>query len=165
MVEFFWYGCPHCYAFEPLLEAWAKSCRPTWPSAACRWASRRRTRCHQKLYYALEALGQLEHAAPQGVHRHPPAERQRLNNEADIAAFVTANGVDGAKFIERLQVASACSTKASQAKQLAEAYKIDGVPALGIQGRYFTSGSLAGSHERALAVADFLIAARAQGRA
>jgi len=48
-------------------------------------------------------------------------------------------------------------TKARQATQLTNAYKIDGVPALGIQGRYYTSGPLAGSNERSLLVADYLI--------
>ena len=47
--------------------------------------------------------------------------------------------------------------KAKQATQQAAAYKIDGVPAIGIQGRYYTSGSLAGTNEKALAVADFLV--------
>jgi hypothetical protein len=76
--------------------------------------------------------------------------------EADMVAFVSANGVDGAKFSEAFR-SFAVSTQATKARQLTDAYKIDGVPALGINGRFFTSGALAGSHERALAVADFLI--------
>ena len=69
---------------------------------------------------------------------------------------MTANGVDGAQFTSAFKSFSV-ATKASRAKQLSDAYKIDGVPALGINGRFYTSGSLAGSHERAFAVADFLI--------
>jgi thiol:disulfide interchange protein DsbA len=49
------------------------------------------------------------------------------------------------------------NTKAAQARRLAEAYKLDGVPAVGVQGRYYTSATLAGSHEQATTVADFLI--------
>ena len=86
------------------------------------------------------------------IHR----QNARLNNEADIVAFVTANGVDGARFTSAFKSFSV-ATKASRAKQLSDAYKIDGVPALGINGRFYTSGSLAGSHERAFAVADYLI--------
>ena len=71
-------------------------------------------------------------------------DRQRLDKPADIAAFMTKNGVDGAKFLDAYNCFSV-QTKARQATQLAQAYKIDGVPALGIQGRYFTSASLAGS--------------------
>jgi thiol:disulfide interchange protein DsbA len=69
---------------------------------------------------------------------------------------MTKNGVDGAKFLEYYNGFSV-QTKARQATQLAQAYKIDGVPAMGVQGKYSTSASLAGSHERALAVVDFLI--------
>jgi thiol:disulfide interchange protein DsbA len=83
-------------------------------------------------------------------------QRQRLDKEADIAAFMQANGVDGAKFIE-LYKSFSVQSKARQAQQLANSYKIEGVPALGVQGRYLTSGSMAGSNERALAVTDALV--------
>ena len=66
------------------------------------------------------------------------------------------NGVDGAKFSDAFN-SFGVQTKARQAKQLAEAYRIDGVPALGIQGRFYTSGTLAGNAERSLAVTDYLI--------
>ena len=82
--------------------------------------------------------------------------RGRLGSEAEIIAFASANGVDGAKLGEAMKSFSA-NTKANRAKQLADAYKIDGVPAIGINGRFYTSATLAGSHERAVAVADFLI--------
>jgi len=83
-------------------------------------------------------------------------DRQKLDKPAEIAAFMTKNGLDGAKFVEVMNSFSV-QTKARQAKQLAEAYKIDGVPALGVQGRFYTSGSLAGSPEQSLRVTDFLI--------
>ncbi|MDH5332147.1 MAG: thiol:disulfide interchange protein DsbA/DsbL, partial [Aquincola sp.] len=66
-------------------------------------------------------------------------------------------GGDGAKFVDAYK-SFGVATKVRQGKQLSEAYKIDGVPTLGIHGRFFTSGSLAGSHERSLVVADQLIA-------
>jgi thiol:disulfide interchange protein DsbA len=67
-----------------------------------------------------------------------------------------ANGIDGAKFIEQYKSFSVQS-KARQAQQLSQAYRIDGVPAMGVQGRYVTSGAQAGSNERALAVTDALV--------
>jgi thiol:disulfide interchange protein DsbA len=83
-------------------------------------------------------------------------QRLRLDKEADIVAFMSANGVDGAKFAEMFKSFSV-QTKVRQAQQLTQAYKVDGVPLLAVQGRYVTSGSLAGSNERALAVADALV--------
>ena len=108
-----------------------------------------------KIYYALEAAGQLE-AMHKRVFAAIHVQRQKLDKEADIAAFVKGAGGDDAKFLDAYK-SFGVATKLRQGKQLAEAYKIDGVPTLGIHGRWFTAGSLAGTHERALAVADQLI--------
>jgi thiol:disulfide interchange protein DsbA len=156
VVEFFSYGCPHCYSFEPLLETWVKKLpadvafrrvpaafNATWEGLA-------------KIFYALDATGQTE-ALHKRVFAAIHVQRQRLDKEADIAAFVKGAGGDDAKFLDAFK-SFGVATKLRQGKQLAEAYKIDGVPTLGIHGRWFTSGSLAGSHERALAVADQLVA-------
>jgi thiol:disulfide interchange protein DsbA len=93
---------------------------------------------HRKVFYA--------------IHN----ERLALDKPAEISAFVAKNGVDGAKFLDVFNSFSV-QTKARQAQQLSEAYKIDGVPALGVQGRFYTSGSLAGSNDRSLAVVDQLL--------
>ena len=155
VVEFFWYGCPHCFTLEPMLESWAKRLPPDVAFRQVPVGFSVPHQLHQKLYYALEELGALP-----ALHRRVFAalhqQNLRLNNEADITAFVGANGVDAAAFSAAFK-SFGVATKANRAKQLSEAYKIDGVPALGIQGRFYTSGSLAGSHERALAVTDFLI--------
>jgi thiol:disulfide interchange protein DsbA len=76
--------------------------------------------------------------------------------ESDMLAFMKANGVDGAKFSEAFKSFSV-ATKANVAKNLTNSYNVDGVPMLGIHGRFTTAPSMAGSHERALAVADFLV--------
>ena len=110
---------------------------------------------HQRLFYALEAMGQLE-----SMHKRIFAAmhngHQRLDKEADQVAFLKAQGVDTAKFSDHLK-SFTVQTKARQAKQLSEAYKIDGVPALGVHGRFLTSGSMTGDNARALAVVDFLV--------
>jgi len=155
VVEFFWYECSHCNAFEPQLEAWVKRLPADVYFRQVPVGFTARHQLTQKMFYALEDMGQL-----QALHRKIfvaiHVQNKRLNNEADILAFVTANGVDGAKFTESYR-SFQVNTQANRARQLSDAYKIDGVPALGINGRFFTSGALAGSHERALAVADFLI--------
>lgn len=155
VVEFFWYECPHCYAFDPSLEAWVKKLPADVAFRRVPVGFTARHVATQKMFYALENMGVLE-----GLHKKIFAaihqQNQRLTTESDMLAFVKANGVDGDKFSEQFR-SFQVATQSTKAKQLTDAYKIDGVPALGIQGRFYTSGALAGSHERALAVADFLI--------
>ena len=110
---------------------------------------------HQRIFYALEAMGQVE-AMHRKVFYAIHNDRAHLDKPAEISAFMAKNGLDGAKFLE-IYNSFAVQTKARQAKQLAEAYKIDGVPAIGIQGRYFTSGTLAGGTDKALEVTNFLL--------
>jgi thiol:disulfide interchange protein DsbA len=163
VVEFFWYGCPHCNALEPLLDRWA----PRLPADV----SFRKVhvgfgaihQVHQKMFYALEEMGALA-----TLHRRIFAamhqQGRRLASEAEIVAFVKESGVDGTKFAEVFK-SFGVNTKAMRAKQLSEAYKIDGVPSLGIHGRFYTAASLPGngSHERMLATADALIQRVRQG--
>ena len=162
VIEFFWYECPHCNAFEPSLDAWSK--RLPGDVAFRRvpvWFREEPFGNQQRLFYALEALDllpRLHRKVFQTIH----AERIRMRTPEDFAAFALQNGVDPMKFIAAYNAAQA---KALQARRTAAAYKIDAVPALGIHGRYYTNGDLAnaglappGSNDRMLAVADALIA-------
>jgi len=155
VIEFFSYGCPHCYTFEPMLEQWIKRLPADVAFRRIPATFNAPFEAYAKFFYALEAIGQAE-ALHKRVFAAIHVQRQRLDKEADQAAFVSANGGDGAKFSEAYKSFGA-ATKLRQAKQAFEAYKIDGVPTLGIHGRWFTSGSLTGSNDRALAVADHLI--------
>ncbi len=157
VVEFFGYWCPHCNAFEPLLEAWVRKL----PAAQVNFhrvsvAFNAAQEPLQRLYYALDSLGLLDslHAK---VFAALHVQRQRLDKDADIGEWASKNGADGAKIMDTMKSFSV-ATKLRQARQLVEGYKIDGIPMLGIQGRYMTSPSIAGTPERALAVADQLIA-------
>ncbi|KQV95003.1 thiol:disulfide interchange protein DsbA/DsbL [Rhizobacter sp. Root1221] len=155
VVEFFWYGCPHCFAFEPALDAWQKKLPADVAFRRVPVAFRESYTIHQRLFYAIEAMGKVEELHRkvfQAIH----GERKRFEKEDEILEFVGKNGVDTAKFKELLS-SFTVSTKAKQASRLAEAYKIDGVPALGIGGKYYTSGQQAGSPDRSLVVADALI--------
>ena len=156
VIEFFWYGCPHCNAFEPTLDPWVKQLPADVAFHRVPVAfSAEPFVAHQRIFYALDSLG-LVAAMHRKVFYAIHNDRLRLDKPADISAFMARNGVDAAKFIEAYDSFSV-QGKAKQAAQQAAAYKIDGVPAIGIQGRYYTSGSLAGTNEKALAVADFLI--------
>ena len=110
---------------------------------------------HQRIFYALEAMGQVE-AMHRKVFYAIHNDRAHLDKAAEIAAFMGKNGIDEKKFLDVFN-SFTVQTKSRQAKQLAEAYKIDGVPALGVQGKYFTSGTLAGNTDKALEVTNFLL--------
>jgi thiol:disulfide interchange protein DsbA len=155
VIEFFSYGCPHCYSFEPMLEQWVKKLPADVAFRRIPAAFNPVFEGYARLFYALEAAGQAE-ALHKRVFAAIHVQRQRLDKEADIAAFVSSNGGDGAKVVEGLK-SFGVATKMRQAKQAMDAYKIDGVPALGIHGRWFTSGSLANGNDKALTVADYLI--------
>ena len=155
VVEFFWYGCPHCNALEPALEQWLKRLPADVSFRRAPVAFSPQHEVHQRLYFALEASGLVE-SLHRKVFNAIHVEHKRLSNDAEIAAFMTAQGQDGAKFLDTMK-SFGVQTKARQARQLSEGYRIDGVPAIGVQGRYYTSSAMAGGHERTFAVADFLI--------
>lgn len=163
VVEFFWYGCGHCNDFEPTLAAWAAKLPADVVFRRVPVAFRKNPFVnHQRLFYALEAMG-LVSSLHAKVFRAIHAEGQTLDNPETIAAFMTRQGVDAAKFMAMFN-SFAVQTKCKQAGTLADAYKIDGVPTLGIAGRYFTSVSLNGNPERTLATTNFLIDQARKGR-
>ncbi|MBL8383161.1 MAG: thiol:disulfide interchange protein DsbA/DsbL [Burkholderiales bacterium] len=155
VMEFFWYGCPHCNAFEAPLSAWTKKAPadvafrrlPAQFNAV--WAQ------HARLYYALEAIGEVER-----VHRKVfdaiHVEQQRLSDEGEMIAWGSKNGIDRDKFGEALR-SQPVANRMAVARQTLIAYRIDGVPAMAVAGRYLTAPSIVGSHERCLQVVDFLI--------
>jgi thiol:disulfide interchange protein DsbA len=157
VVEFFWYGCPHCFQFEPALDAWAKR-QPSDVLFRRMPVAFREVPygIHQRLYFSLEALGlveQLHRKVFNAIH----LERNMLDTEGKILDFAAKNGVERDKFAQVLNSFSV-QGKAKQAAALSVGYKIDGTPAMGINGQYYTSGTLAGGNERSLAVTDYLIA-------
>jgi thiol:disulfide interchange protein DsbA len=155
VVEFFWYGCPHCFALEPLVEQWLARLPPDVNFRRAPAAFTPQYEFHQRVYFALEAMGEVA-----TVHRKLfnaiHLEKKRLGSEAEVVAFVSGLGLDGAKFSETLK-SFGVATKARQARQLAEGYRIDGVPAVGVQGRYITSAAMAGGNERVFQVVDHLV--------
>lgn len=155
VVEFFWYECPHCNTLEPLLEGWIKKLPADVSFRAVPVGFTPRHQVGQKLFYTLEEMGQLE-AMHKRVFAAIHVQRRRMSTDADVLAFVKDQGVDAKRF-EDIYKSFQVNTKATRARQLSDAYKLDGVPALGIQGRFWTSPALAGGYDRSLAVTDFLI--------
>ena len=162
VVEFFWYGCPHCNAFEPALEAWIKKAPKDVVVRRVPVAFRDNFVPQQRMYYALEAMGKTDE-----LHRKIFAaihgEKLKLDDQTSISAWLEKQGVNKAKFEEQYNSFSV-STKARKATQLQNDFKVDGVPALGVAGRFYTSGALAQTMERALVVTDYLVSQVRQGR-
>lgn len=161
VVEFFGYWCPHCHAFEPALDAWVKKLPATVNFRRMPVAFNAAQEPAQRLYFGIEALGLVD-TLHRKVFAAMHVERKRLDKDSEIADFAKANGVDPAKLQDAMKSFSV-ATKLRQARQLSEAYRIEGVPTLGIHGRFMTSPSIAGSQERALAVADALLGQARKG--
>ena len=162
VVEFFWYSCAHCNAFEPVLATWMKS-------TASKNASVQRVpvafnasfAAQQKLYYALEGMGKVDELHAR-VFRAIHVERQNLSKEDGILAWMGKQpGVDMVKFKEVYNSFSVAS-QVRRATQLQEAYGVEGVPSMGVAGRYYTDGTMAGSMPSVLAVVNHLIAISAK---
>jgi thiol:disulfide interchange protein DsbA len=161
VVEFFWYSCPHCNAFEPQLQAWSKKIPPDVVLRRVPVAFRDSFVPQQRLFYTLEAMNKVEELHAK-VFRAIHVDKEGLDKEDAILAWAQKNGLDKAKFQETYNSFSV-QTKARRAKQLQDAYAVEGVPALGIAGRWYTDGSMTGNMGRALQVTEFLIGEARKG--
>jgi thiol:disulfide interchange protein DsbA len=155
VLEFFWYGCPHCYHFEPYISAWKKSkpenvefvrvpavFRPDWEVQA-------------RTYYALSNMGVIEDLHGKifdAIHK----DKKRLNTKEELTDFVVENGVDRKKFEEEYN-SFAVDTMVRKDKKKQSAYKIQGVPSIAVNGKYLTSGSMAGSYDNMIKILNYLI--------
>ncbi len=155
VVEFFWYGCPHCYKFEPFLETWL----PKLPADVEfrrvpaifneRWAH------DAGVYYSFEALGlarKLHRPFFDAIHR----ERLRSDDPKALAEWLRKSSTDSAHFEQTLK-SFGVQARVRRAKQLSVSYKLEGVPTLAVHGRYTIEAER--GFEAMLQTADKLIAA------
>ena len=155
VTEMFWYGCPHCFRFEPYIERWQETVsdgveleqvpsvlNPSWME-------------HARAFFALEMMGETEK-----VHKKLFAaihlKNKRLSSVDTIAAFVKELGVDEKKFREHYH-SFPVDTMVRKSKQKERKYGHRGVPAVIINGKYRTSASQAGSNSRMIEVIDYLV--------
>ena len=155
VLEFFSYACPHCSAFEPVVEAWEKQLPAEVVLHRVPVPFLMNADNFMRTYYALETIGAVQ-AMQVKIFRGIHIERKHLEKGEDLAAFVGANGGDAAKFLAAFKSFSV-NTSVARAKKLMADYKVDSVPMLVVHGRWMTSPSQAGSQERALAVVDQLV--------
>jgi thiol:disulfide interchange protein DsbA len=157
IAEFFWYGCIHCYNLEPAVATWL----PTLPADAYfrripavfneRWA------IDATIYYSFEALGQLDKLHRpffDAIHK----DRLKTDNTAALAEWLTKNGVEPQKFDATMK-SFGVQSKTKRASQMTGASRIDGTPALMVQGRYTISVEQGRTGEGMLANASRLIPA------
>lgn len=157
VVEFFHYGCPHCRAFDPLLEQWKKKLAADvalvripaiWGNPQLRGLA--------QLYYALQVTGQVDK-----VHEHIFAavqdDKVPLHTEDGVRAWVEKQGLD-VKAVMDAYKSFGVQSLVKQADAAARSYKVRGVPMMAVDGRYTTSSSLTGSHEATLKEVDQLLA-------
>ncbi len=157
VIEFFWYSCSHCNEFEPVFANWVKTGAPK--NAAVRRvpvAFNASFVPQQKLYYAIEGMGKLDELHAR-VFRAIHVERQKLATDAAIQAWMAKQpGVDQARFKE-IYNSFTVSNQVRRATQLQEGYGVEGVPSMGVAGRYYTDGTHAGSMPAVLAVVGYLV--------
>jgi protein dithiol oxidoreductase (disulfide-forming) len=152
--EFFWYGCSHCFNFEPFLTQWLKTkpadvnfvrtpaaLNPVWEQNA-------------RGYYSIDLLGKQTQAIHSALFNsiHHPLKPKQLFDQASLAGFYSSQGVDADKF-NGLYNSFAVSGKVAESKKLAMQYQIDGVPAMIVNGKYVVSGE----SDKSVKIVNFLI--------
>ena len=156
VLEFFWYECPHCNEFEPVLDAWEKKQSKDVSLKRVPVAFRPDFTDQQKLFYTLEALGRLNDLHVK-VFQEIHVNGNRMRKPEQMVAWAEKQGIDRKKFMDTFQSFSVAA-KVTQAQTLSGAYQVDSVPMLAVDGQYTTSASIAGgTHQAALQVVDFLV--------
>jgi thiol:disulfide interchange protein DsbA len=153
--EIFWYGCPHCYAFEPYLNKWLKTKPADVDFERTPGIFRQSWIPHAKAYYTAKALGVLDKFHPaffDAIHKY----HRRFLNEDAYAEMFSEVGVSKADF-KKTWNSFTVENEVKEAIKRDQAYGIEGVPAMIVAGKYQTSAGLAGSFERMLKIVDALV--------
>ena len=168
VVEMFWYGCPHCYAFDPVLEAWKKhkASYIEFVRVPVMWADIHRS--HARLFYTLQALGKLDQLHTkvfdqihqQGDELYIPGDPKATL--ADEIKFAEANGIKGADF-EAAYNSFGVQANLDKADDLGRRYKIDAVPTIVIDGKYKSNVNMAGDEDKLINLINDLAASEKHG--
>ncbi len=163
VAELFWYRCPHCFRLEPYIVEWLKTIPENAEYVAIPALLNPAWEFHARAYYTFDALGVVEELHGRfytALHEH----RKNINTLEELADWVADNGADAQSIIDTFY-SFAVENKLNFSRVMSRKYGITGVPAVIVDGRYRTSASLAGSHEKLFEVIDFLIEKAAQARA
>ncbi|PMS36493.1 thiol:disulfide interchange protein DsbA [Trinickia symbiotica] len=156
VIEFMWYGCPHCNEFDPYIEKWKAKQGPDVVFRRVPVAFRDDFIPHSKMLLALDALGLTDKLTPTIFNEIHKNKDYLLTPEAQ-ADFLAKQGVDKQKYLAAYNSFSVQSNL-KRAQQLIADYKIDGVPTLAVQGKYETGPAQTNSLDGTLQVLDYLVA-------
>ena len=147
VIEFFWYGCSHCYSVEPFVESWEKKLPSdvNFRRVHVAWPGRTDIAAHAKIFLGLEATGQLP-KYQKSVFDAIQRDRLELRNEDVLKTWLKKQNIDQARFMSGY---NAFSTNANLIKlqKLAQDYKVEGVPVFFVNGKYMTSPSMLGRED------------------
>ena len=155
VTEFFWYGCGHCYTFEPMLQAWKQSLPDgsrLQPSPAM-WNDG--MKLHAKAYFTAETLGALDpmHSV---IFKAMHVDRNRLASKGAIRELFVANGISGADFDKAFD-SFGVNSQVNQAEARARSAKISGTPSVLVNGKFLIEARMAGSQANMLKIAEYLV--------
>ena len=156
VIEFFWYGCPHCADLQPALKAWMKTKAADIELRRVPAVFRESWIPHTRLFYTLEAMGQLDRLHDevfQSIHE----QKTDLGDLAKMQAWVGKRGVDPKKFAD-VYGSFGIDSRVQRSIQMSKAYQLSGTPSLVVNGRYLTSPAMTQGHERTFQVIDQLAA-------
>ncbi|HQR57149.1 MAG TPA: thiol:disulfide interchange protein DsbA/DsbL [Burkholderiaceae bacterium] len=155
VIEFFQYVCPHCASYDPVLQAWKRRLPADvrYRRVPISWDDRNLP--HVRLYYTLEALGKTEELQSK-VFSAIHVDKKHLLKPEEIAEFMAANGIDRKQWLDAYN-SFTVGARANRAGQVWRAYRIDGTPAMAVDGKFVTSPSMVGSREGSIEVLDALI--------
>ena len=156
VVELFWYGCPHCYQFEPSILPWAEKLPEDVNFVRVPALFGGLWNVHGQMFLTLEAMG-VEDKVHQAVFSAIHNEQKKLATPEEMAEFLAGQGVDKDVFLKTFN-SFAVKGQMEKAKKLAMSYQITGVPVMVVNGKYLFDLGSAGGPEGALKVADHLIA-------
>ena len=156
VIEFFWYGCPHCYTFEPALEKWLANQSDNINFIRMPAIFSKRWGKHAKAFFTAESLG-VEKQLHDDFFDAIQNKKQRLETEDQLAEFFVAHGVDEQKFRSHYN-SFIVATKMGKAKAMAPRYGVRSVPTVIINGKYKTNATIAKGQDNITKVIDQLIA-------
>ena len=155
VLEIFWYGCPHCYDFEPFINKWLERKPDDVVFRRMPGIFRKDWIPHAKAYFTaekLDVLNKIHSSLFTAIHK----KKKPIYDDRSIKKFFLEHDVDKQEF-KKIYTSDETGTKVKQAYVMGQRYKITGVPAIIVNGKYMVSGSTAGSFENITKVIDLLI--------